>query len=115
MHPGCVFRTSHRMRDRSRQGTGRSWCGRRGRNTVACNAPRCRVLRVTRALLLMDIQNTLVERFAAADEDAFLDRMVDTQQRAEQAGVLVVLVRAAFRPGYPEISSRNKAQGQFKA
>jgi nicotinamidase-related amidase len=72
------------------------------------------VSQVTQALLLMDIQNTLVERFAADGEDVFLDRMVATQERAEHAGLLIVLVRAAFRPGYPEISPRNKAQSQFK-
>jgi nicotinamidase-related amidase len=62
---------------------------------------------MTQALLLMDVQNGIVGRFGAAD--AYLDRMVATQQRAEDAGLLVVLVRVAFGPGYPEISARNKS------
>ena len=31
------------------------------------------------------------------------------QQRAERAGLLVVLVRVAFAPGHPEVSRRNKS------
>ena len=62
---------------------------------------------MTEALLLMDIQNGIVSRFAAGD--AYLDRVVAVQERAEQAGILVVLVRVAFSPGHPEISRRNKS------
>ena len=62
---------------------------------------------MTQALLLMDVQNGIVDRFGAGE--AYLDRMVAAQQRAEDAGLLVVLVRVAFGPGYPEISPRNKA------
>jgi nicotinamidase-related amidase len=62
---------------------------------------------MTQALLLMDIQNGIVSRFDA--DEAYLDRVVATQERAEQAGVLVVLVRVAFSPGHPEISPRNKS------
>jgi nicotinamidase-related amidase len=61
---------------------------------------------MTQALLLMDLQNGILERFAT--NDAYLDRVVATQERAEHAGVLVVLVRVAFRPGHPEISPHNK-------
>lgn len=68
---------------------------------------------MTQALLLMDIQNGIVERFGAAD--AYLDRVVATQERAEQAGLLVVLVRVAFGSGHPEISLRNKTFSAAKA
>jgi nicotinamidase-related amidase len=61
---------------------------------------------MTQALLLMDLQNGILERFGA--DEAYLDRVTATQERAEQAGLLVVLVRVAFGPGYPEVSSRNK-------
>jgi nicotinamidase-related amidase len=64
---------------------------------------------VTQALLLMDLQNGIVERFGASA--GYLDRVVATQERAEQAGVPVLLVRVAFAPGHPEISARNKAFG----
>jgi nicotinamidase-related amidase len=59
------------------------------------------------ALLLMDLQNSIVERYGASSGD-FLDRVLAAQERAEQAGLLVVLVRVKFAPGRPEISPRNK-------
>ncbi|NYJ06388.1 cysteine hydrolase family protein [Petropleomorpha daqingensis] len=62
---------------------------------------------MTTALLLMDLQNTILERYGPASGD-FLDRVVAAQERAEQAGLLVVLVRVKFAPGRPEISPRNK-------
>ena len=61
---------------------------------------------MTSALLLMDIQNSIVDRFGAGDD--YLDRVVAAQEHAEQAGLLVILVRVKFAPGYPEISARNK-------
>jgi len=62
---------------------------------------------MTQALLIMDVQNGIVDRFGAAE--AYLDRVVAAQQRAERAGLLVVLVRVAFAPGHPEVSPRNKS------
>jgi nicotinamidase-related amidase len=59
------------------------------------------------ALLLMDLQNSIVERYGASSGD-FLDRVLAAQERAEQAGLLVVLVRVKFAPGRPEISPRKK-------
>ena len=61
---------------------------------------------MTQALLIMDVQNGIVDRFGAAE--AYLDRVVAAQQRAERAGLLVVLVRIAFA-GHPEVSARNKS------
>ncbi|MDT4976412.1 MAG: hypothetical protein QOG98_2170 [Pseudonocardiales bacterium] len=68
---------------------------------------------MTQALLLMDLQNEIVDRYGATD--AYLDRVVRTQERAEQASLLVVLVRVAFSPGHPEISARNKMFAAAKA
>jgi nicotinamidase-related amidase len=64
---------------------------------------------MTQALLLMDLQNDIVGRFGGTDD--YLDRVVAAQERAEVAGLLVVLVRVAFRPGTPEIAVRNKSFG----
>jgi nicotinamidase-related amidase len=61
---------------------------------------------MTQALLLMDIQNSVVDRFGAGEP--YIDKVVATQERAEAAGLLVVLVRVAFRPDHAEISARNK-------
>jgi nicotinamidase-related amidase len=68
---------------------------------------------VTQALLLMDLQNGIVDRFRATD--AYLDHVVAAQERAEQAGVPVVLVRVAFSPGHPEVSAGNRAFGALKS
>jgi nicotinamidase-related amidase len=54
----------------------------------------------------MDIQNAILDRVRAGEE--YLDRVVATQERAEQAGLPVLLVRVGFNPGHPEISARNK-------
>lgn len=62
---------------------------------------------MTEALLVMDVQNGIVSRFDAGD--GYVDRVVTAQERAEQAGIPVILVRVAFSPGYPEISRRNKS------
>jgi nicotinamidase-related amidase len=67
---------------------------------------------MTHALLLMDIQNGVVEQFDAGDE--YLARVVAAQAKAENAGILVVLVRVAFNLGHPEISMRNKTFSALK-
>jgi nicotinamidase-related amidase len=58
------------------------------------------------ALLVMDVQNSIVERFADA---TVLDRAAEAVAAARGAGVPVIYVRVAFRPGYPEVSPRNKS------
>ena len=62
---------------------------------------------MTQALLVMDVQNGILSRFDV--REAYLDRVVTAVERAEKAGVLVVLVRVAFSPGHPEVSPRNKS------
>jgi nicotinamidase-related amidase len=61
---------------------------------------------MTQALLLMDIQNSVLDRVGAGEP--YLDKVVAVQERAEAADLLVVLVRVAFRPGHPEVSPHNK-------
>ena len=61
----------------------------------------------------MDLQNVILGRINA--DPGYLDRVEVTQQCAEQAGLPVILVRVAFMPGYPEISSRNKGFSAAKA
>jgi nicotinamidase-related amidase len=62
---------------------------------------------MTEALLVMDVQNGILDRFDVPE--SYLDGVVATVERAERAGVLVVLVRVAFSPGHPEVSARNKS------
>lgn len=59
------------------------------------------------ALLIMDHQTGIVERFAA--DPGYLDRLATAITAARAAGVGVIYVAVAFRPGYPEISPQNKS------
>lgn len=62
----------------------------------------------TTALLVMDVQAGLVERFA--DRAApLLGAVGVATAAARNAGLPVVYVRVAFRRGAPEVSARNKA------
>jgi nicotinamidase-related amidase len=61
----------------------------------------------------MDVQNGILARFD--DNDDYLDQVVATQVKAEEAGILVVLVRVGFHPGHPEISASNKRFSAVKA
>ena len=58
------------------------------------------------ALLIMDVQQGIVERFAR--DGAYLDRLAMAIAAARSAGVAVTYVTVGFRPGYPEVSERNK-------
>jgi nicotinamidase-related amidase len=60
------------------------------------------------ALLIMDVQNAVVERFAAESE-ALLDTLAQAITAARRARLPVIYVTVAFRPGAPEISPRNRA------
>jgi nicotinamidase-related amidase len=58
------------------------------------------------ALLIMDVQQGIVERFPG--DDSYLDRLATAIAAARSAGVAVIYVTVAFRPGYPEVSEHNK-------
>jgi nicotinamidase-related amidase len=57
------------------------------------------------ALLVMDVQRAIVERFA---DDDLLERVAEAVAAARGSGIRVIYVRVAFRPGHPEVSSRNR-------
>jgi len=59
------------------------------------------------ALLVMDVQQGIVERFAG--DDGYLQRLADAIGAARGADVAVIYVTVGFRPGYPEVSGRNKS------
>ncbi|MGH7996419.1 MAG: cysteine hydrolase family protein [Opitutaceae bacterium] len=74
----------------------------------------------TTALLVMDFQ-TLIAESHATDRDALLGRTAGLIDAARAATIPVIYVVVGFRPGYPEISSRNrsfaglKTSGRFSA
>jgi nicotinamidase-related amidase len=62
------------------------------------------------ALLVMDMQNGIVERFG----DAVLEPAARAIAAARDAGLPVIYVRVAFRAGHPEVSPRNRAFGALR-
>lgn len=59
------------------------------------------------ALLVMDVQQDIVDRFA--EDEAYLPRLATAVEVARGAGIRVIYVIVGFRAGYPEISPRNKS------
>jgi nicotinamidase-related amidase len=57
-------------------------------------------------LLLMDFQHGIVEQISDAAVTAAADRAATA---ARAAGIPVMFVRVAFRPGYPEVAESNAA------
>ena len=67
----------------------------------------------TTALLVMDFQTAIVEgpafNASAAEKEAVLSRTASLLDGARKVGMKVVYVVVGFRPGYPEVSPRNKS------
>lgn len=59
------------------------------------------------ALLIMDVQQDIVDRFVS--DQGYLSRLATAITAARDAGVTVMYVKVAFRAGHPEISERNKS------
>lgn len=68
---------------------------------------------MTTALLLMDLQNGIVDRYAGAGSEAVAAAQ-HSLHAARANGISVVFVRVAFRDGFPEVSERNRAFGSIK-
>lgn len=62
----------------------------------------------TPALLVMDVQKVVVDRYP---DPAYLPRLRTATVAARSAGLPVIYVVVGFRPGYPEVSARNKIFG----
>jgi nicotinamidase-related amidase len=58
------------------------------------------------AVLSMDLQNAIVSIYAKGHED-FMPRVADVLKAARAKAMSVIHVQVGFRPGFPEISSRN--------
>lgn len=64
------------------------------------------------ALLVMDVQEGIVTRFAQPGD--FLKRINTAITAARTASIPVIYVKVAFRQGYPEISPKNKSFSALK-
>jgi len=59
------------------------------------------------ALLVMDVQQGIVDRFAG--DDGYLSQLAAAAEAARSAGIWVIYVTVGFRAGHPEVSQRNKS------
>jgi nicotinamidase-related amidase len=62
----------------------------------------------------MDCQSGIVSVYTTP-ESGFIDRAAGVLRAARTAGLPVVLVQVGFRPGLPEVSSRNKLLASIKS
>jgi nicotinamidase-related amidase len=62
------------------------------------------------ALLVMDVQEGIVERLGDA---TLLERLGRAIASARAGGIEVIYVKVDFRPGFPEVSRRNRAFSQI--
>ena len=66
------------------------------------------------ALLIADFYEAMMTTIPHAVDRDVVGRAVALQRAARDAGVMVCYCATVFRPGYPEIGSRNKTFGQRK-
>ena len=59
------------------------------------------------AVLSMDCQAGIVSIYTREGRDAFLLQVAKVLEHARSAGITVIHVQVGFRPGLPEVSSRN--------
>jgi nicotinamidase-related amidase len=67
------------------------------------------------AILSMDCQAGIVSIYAREAKDAFLVRVATVLNHARAAGMTIIHIQVGFRPGLPEISSRNALFGAIKS
>ncbi|WP_260738598.1 isochorismatase family cysteine hydrolase [Tunturiibacter lichenicola] len=67
------------------------------------------------AVLSMDCQNGIVSIYTKGDKDDFVVRAASVLNHARASRMTVIHVKVGFRPGLPEVSSRNQLFGAVKA
>ena len=67
------------------------------------------------AVLSMDCQTGIVSFYAKDDKDAFLTRASSVLNHARSKGMTIIHVQVGFRPGLPEVSSRNLLSSAIKS
>lgn len=67
------------------------------------------------ALLIADFYAEMMNSIPHAVERGVVARTQELQRAAREAGIMVCYSATVFRPGYPEISERNKTFSQRKA
>jgi nicotinamidase-related amidase len=67
------------------------------------------------AVLSMDCQAGIVSIYTREAKDAFLIRVATVLDHARGTGMTIIHIQVGFRPGLPEISSRNALLGAIKS
>ena len=67
------------------------------------------------AVLIMDCQTGIVSIYAKENKDSFLARVASVLNHARATGMTVIHCKVGFRPGLPEVSSRNALFGSIKS
>jgi nicotinamidase-related amidase len=67
------------------------------------------------AVLSMDCQTGVVAIYTKDDKEQFLTRAASVLNHARATGMTIIHVRVGFRPGLPEVSSRNILFGSIKS
>jgi len=67
------------------------------------------------AVLSMDCQAGIVSIYTGEAKEAFLLRAASVLNHARAAGMTIIHIQIGFRPGLPEISSRNALLGAIRA
>jgi nicotinamidase-related amidase len=67
------------------------------------------------AILSMDCQAGIVSIYTKEAREAFLGRAARVLNHARAAGMTVIHIQVGFRPGLPEVSSRNALLGAIKS
>jgi nicotinamidase-related amidase len=67
------------------------------------------------AVLSMDCQAAIVSIYTREGKDAFLVRVASVLHHARATGMTIIHVQLGFRPGLPEVSSRNALLGAIKS
>ncbi len=67
------------------------------------------------AVLSMDCQSGIVSIYTREGKDAFLVRVASVLNHARAMGMTIIHIRVGFRPGLPEVSSRNALFGAIKS
>jgi nicotinamidase-related amidase len=59
------------------------------------------------AVMCMDYQNGIVAAYSDGGQDELLSRASSMLEHARAKGMKVIYIHVGFRPGFPEVSSRN--------
>jgi len=67
------------------------------------------------ALILLDLQKLIIDRFGDDDKAAYLSRTSEAIKASRMASINVIYIKTCFRPNHPEVSKRNLSFARISA